>query len=139
MDPAHSGKAVGMAPDGSEPAMAGRRLTLARVDAATVEATRMFLERVETTHVLVAALLYGSRARGDHRPDSDADLAVILSGRCGDRSAVGRAFSGIAFDVLMETGIRIHALPLWEPELAWPASFSNPALIAIIQREGVQL
>jgi predicted nucleotidyltransferase len=27
------------------------------------------------------AILFGSRARGDHRPDSDADIAVILKAR----------------------------------------------------------
>src|SRR5437868_3965364 len=27
---------------------------------------------------LVSALLFGSRARGDHRPDSDYDVAVLL-------------------------------------------------------------
>jgi predicted nucleotidyltransferase len=27
---------------------------------------------------LVDVLMFGSRARGDHRPDSDADVAVVL-------------------------------------------------------------
>ena len=36
---------------------------------------------------VLAAYLYGSRARGDHRPDSDADIAVLLG--TGDGLDVG--------------------------------------------------
>jgi predicted nucleotidyltransferase len=29
---------------------------------------------------MAGAIVYGSRARGTHRPDSDADVAVLLRG-----------------------------------------------------------
>ena len=122
-----------------ELATADRWLNESPANGTVAKAARMFLGRVDVAYAPVAALIYGSRARGDHRPDSDADLAVVLAGRQGDRSMVGRAFSGIAFDILMETGIRIHALPLWEADLRRPDLFSNPALIANIEREGVRL
>jgi hypothetical protein len=47
--------------------------------------------------------------------------------------------AGIAFDVLLDTGVLIQALPLWRDELEPPEQFSNPALIENIQREGVRL
>ena len=137
--PSPKGGTVKRGADGPGLATAARRSSWSPVDAATLEAARTFLGRVEATYAPVAALIYGSRARGDHGPDSDADLAVILEGEGRDRSAVGRVWSAIAFDVLLETGIRIHALPLWEAELRRPDLFSNPALIANIEREGVRL
>ncbi len=44
---------------------------------------RVFLKHFEGEYPIVQSLLFGSRARGDNTPDSDADLAVILEGvRC---------------------------------------------------------
>jgi len=44
-----------------------------------------------------------------------------------------------AFDVLLETGIRIQPLPIWEDEWANPEQYANPALLKNIAREGVRL
>ena len=45
----------------------------------------------------------------------------------------------IAFDVMLETGVLVEAIPLWEDEWEHPERFSNPALIENIRREGVRL
>lgn len=43
-------------------------------------ALRLFIERVQRLpKPPEMVVLYGSRARGDHRPDSDYDLLVVLS------------------------------------------------------------
>lgn len=110
-----------------------------RLDADTERAARAFLKRIEGRFSVVEGILYGSRARGDHKPDSDADLAVVLSGARGDRVAASLDMAGLAFDVMMETGILVQGLPLWDEELRRPGLFSNPALIANILREGVRL
>jgi hypothetical protein len=47
--------------------------------------------------------------------------------------------AGIAFDVMMETGVLVEALPLWADELKRPEAFSNPGLIENIRREGLRL
>ncbi|SOR27069.1 putative nucleotidyltransferase domain (fragment) [Methylorubrum extorquens] len=47
--------------------------------------------------------------------------------------------AGIAFDVLMETGVLVDPLPLWEDELERRVAFSNPALIDAIWRDGVRV
>ena len=74
------------------------------------------MQRLEGKYPAIEGLVYGSRARGDHKPDSDTDLAVILKGERGDRYKVSGDMAGIAFDVMMETGVLVSPLPLWEEE-----------------------
>ncbi len=112
---------------------------LAALDAATERAARAFLRRLEGKYPFIEGVVFGSRARGDHRADSDADIAVILRGKRGDRYKVSGDMAEIAFDVMLETGVLIDPLPLWEDELQRPEQFSNPGLIANIRREGVRL
>ena len=118
--------------------------TLARpaappIDADTERAARVFLERIKDKYPFSDAILYGSRARGDHTPDSDADIAIVLKGRPGDRTDAALDWAGIAFHVLMETGVRVQGFPVWPEELARPETFSNPALIDNILRDGIHL
>ena len=110
-----------------------------RLDAGTERVARAFMRRLDGRYAVREAILYGSRARQTHNSDSDADIAVVLQGESGNRWEMTRDLSGIAFDVLLETGIRVQPLPLWEDELKRPERFGNPALIANIQRDGVRL
>jgi uncharacterized protein len=109
------------------------------LDPDTLRAAQAFLGRLRGKYAPLRALLYGSRARGDHGPDSDVDIAVLLKGRRGDRYRAMRDMSDAAYDVLLETGILIQPLPLWEDEFERPQKFSNPALIETIRREGLRL
>jgi predicted nucleotidyltransferase len=88
---------------------------------------------------VIEGILFGSRARRTHTAESDADIAVVLAGARGNRYAVGSDMAGIAFDVMLDTGVLVEALPLWADELKHPETFSNPALIFNIQREGLRL
>ena len=106
-------------------------------DPETLQAAKAFLDRLEGRYV--KALLYGSRARGDHTSDSDADIAVVLKGRRGDRSKAVLDLSDAAHDALLETGVYIQPFPLWESELRRPGQSKNPALIENIKREGIRL
>lgn len=55
-------------------------------------------------------VLFGSRARGDARPDSDYDVAVFLN-EMNDRWEDIDRISDIAFGVMEETDAFIHAMP----------------------------
>ena len=109
------------------------------LDTATAEAVRAFLSRVKSDHVPIDALVFGSRARGDHHDESDIDVAVILGGHPGDRYEVLLELSDVAYDVLLETSLRIQPLPLWAAEFDRPDLFSNPSLIEAIKRDGRRL
>jgi predicted nucleotidyltransferase len=109
------------------------------MDAQTERAARTFMRRLEGKYSVIETILFGSRARGTHTAESDADIAVVLDGPKGDRYAVSGDMAGIAFDVMLETGILVEALPLWADELKRPETFSNPTLLLSIQRYGLRL
>src|SRR3546814_10079685 len=109
------------------------------LDSDTERAARVFMSRISGRYAVDRAILFGSRARRTHNATSDADIAVVLKGEHGKRSTTAIDMAGIAFDVMLETGILVEALPLWGDEMENPEQFSNPALIRTIQREGVAL
>ncbi|WP_412548946.1 nucleotidyltransferase domain-containing protein [Ralstonia pseudosolanacearum] len=111
--------------------------SMGSVDLATAEAVRAFLARLEGRFEVRHAILYGSRARGDFRPDSDADMALVLAGPPADRMAATLVMADEAFDVLLATGIRISPLVVWESEWKDPETHPNPTLLASIARDGV--
>lgn len=105
----------------------------------TARATRLFVERLRVNYPVQAALLFGSRARHTHRPDSDADVAVLLRGVAAPFLKTKLAMADVAFDILLETGIRIQPLPVWLSEWENPERYSNPTLLANIAHDGVPL
>ena len=110
-----------------------------QIDHDTEEAVRRFLALLGDRYNMAGAIVYGSRARGKHRADSDADVAVLLSGEHQRFLPTKLAMSDVAFDVLLETGINISPLPVWLDEWENPETYSNPALLNNIAREGVRL
>jgi predicted nucleotidyltransferase len=103
------------------------------------KAIQGFLARVSSHYAVSAAYLFGSRARGQFRADSDTDIAVLLSGQHGDFLDTKLDLADMAYDVLLETGIRIQPLPVWEDEWRHPETYSNPRLLENISREGIRL
>jgi uncharacterized protein len=59
---------------------------------------------------LERVVLYGSRARGDHRPDSDYDIAVFIKDGGSFYDESGR-LATITTDILEDTGAVISATP----------------------------
>lgn len=82
---------------------------------------------------LERAVLFGSRARGDGRPDSDYDIAVFLT----DTDTFwqeSRRIAEIETDILFDTGAVINALPF-----SAAAQDSNTPLMQEIRRDGRDL
>lgn len=61
-----------------------RKPTIKTIDPDTQQAVRRFVtlmaEQLAEQFDIASVILYGSRARGTHRQDSDADVAVLLKG-----------------------------------------------------------
>ncbi|MDX1653622.1 MAG: nucleotidyltransferase domain-containing protein [Candidatus Competibacteraceae bacterium] len=114
-------------------------MEISELDPITRQAVRLFLGRLEGQFDLKGALLFGSRARGEHHRYSDADLAVLLDGQPGAFLETKLAMADIAYDVLLETGVHIQPLPVWESEWHHPENYPNPRLLHNIAREGIRL
>ena len=120
--------------------MASPAESIARApDRATTRAARLFLARVSRDYALKEALLFGSRARHEHRADSDADIAVILAGPPQPLLATKLALADMAYDVMLDTGILIQALPVWQQQWEHPDATEYPALLGSIARDGIKL
>jgi predicted nucleotidyltransferase len=82
---------------------------------------------------LERVVLFGSRARGDARADSDYDVAVFLRDPT-DRPAELNRLADLGTDILNETGEFIHAMPYRA------GSFEERApLMLALRSEGVDL
>jgi antitoxin ChpS len=83
--------------------------------------------------------LFGSRARGDHTPESDADVAVVLQD--GDWRVISemKILSRLGFQLMVDTGTDIQAWPIRESEWLRPERHHNPKFAAAIRAEGKPL
>lgn len=115
-----------------------RQLTMTVVDADTERAVRKFIARLPADLRVERVLLYGSRARGDYKPDSDADVALIIPHGAHDWRLLW-TLSGLAYDVFVDTGIMIQPVPVSSRDWADPDRFPRPSFLRNVAREGVSL
>lgn len=81
---------------------------------------------------LKSLYLFGSRARGEHRPDSDADVAVFLDQVT---DPIGEQFDLIdeGYDILLDTGVNIQPWVFDEASFADPGHYPAPHLVTTIR------
>jgi uncharacterized protein len=110
---------------------------IGRLTSADGAAVRAFVERVRISlgTNLFDVRLFGSRARGDGRPDSDIDIALIV---LGDRANAEDAAIDIAFDVNVAHGVYISPRVLERDVISDPV-WRATAFIQAIERESVAL
>jgi predicted nucleotidyltransferase len=81
------------------------------------------------------AFLFGSFARGEERPDSDVDLYVEVKGEA-ERPRVAAALGRAKTRIWTRFGNPVSAIVYTKAQSRRPA---NPALMATIYREGIQV
>ena len=95
-----------------------------------------FLRRITAVRGDVVHLyLYGSRARGDHRPDSDYDVFVVLRER--NRATIDALYDAVV-DVVCETGSLVSLKIVSRENFKRSMAVGNP-LVANVLHEGVPL
>ena len=82
------------------------------------------------------AILFGSRARGDFRPDSDWDILILVDDPK-FTNELDDKFRDELYDIELESGqnisILIYPKDYWEKELLYSPLYSNVA------KEGIRL
>lgn len=108
------------------------------IDQLTLKTLESFLASAKQQFPISNVILFGSRARHSATENSDADLMLLLNGQHGNFVQTKLALADIAFDVMLDTGIRIDPLPVWEDQWLNPMVFSNPALLTNIKNDGIK-
>lgn len=76
-------------------------------------------------------ILFGSVARGDDRPDSDIDILVITSD---EDFRLREYLTGLAFDLLMQTGERLPVKVISRADVATHLQYPS---VRHVLRDGV--
>ena len=85
---------------------------------------------------LLGLYLFGSRARGDHAPDSDVDVAVVLADSKIDFWREKMALADLAFEPIAASGIHVQGWPVASSAWDEPETHHNPSLIRAMRRDG---
>ena len=88
---------------------------------------------------LVALYLFGSRARGDHEPDSDVDVAVILDQKMPSPYAAKDLVLNDTYELMLETGYYIQPWPLEKGALESPDAHPSAQISRAVLRDGLRL
>ncbi len=101
------------------------------------ERLRAMLPELAEKYGVAELGLFGSRVRGDHRPDSDADLAVILDGPIERPFTIKSEIIDDAYDIFLDTGIYIQPWPFEAQSVEHPENDRHSHILRAVLREGV--
>ena len=107
---------------------------------------KLFMTRLADAKLpeISRVLLYGSRARGDHRIDSDVDIAVVLAGGnpdAGTRHNLGMQLAEVSSRTMLDAShsVDVSAIIIWEAELLEPDRQRNPSLYHNVLADGIEI
>jgi predicted nucleotidyltransferase len=117
-----------------------RTLAAARIDRDAERRLRAFRDEVARAFpgALAGMILFGSRARGDAREDSDYDVAVLLRGGLADDWRLRRKLADMTFDHML-AGTRISPIALDADEYQEVGGRTRFELARRIARDGIAI
>ena len=95
--------------------------------------------RAHYADLLDDILVFGSRARGDARPDSDVDLAIILRGEIDDYWHEKLLLSDLSYDALLDADLIIQSWPVSRNQWDAPETHFNPSFVKRVKRDAVSV
>ena len=106
-------------------------------DAAVERAVAAYAKAIRAQYGrrLKGIFLFGSRARGDHARDSDADIAVVLADDGWESWPETKKLTDIAYDIIVETGAGLEAWPVSEDAWHSPERYPDASLLKAMQRD----
>lgn len=99
------------------------------VDKSIINTANRYIQRIPVELELKKAYLFGSFAKGNERPDSDIDIAVVI-GKMDDFFAVQMLLMRLRRDI----DLRIEPHPIWEGDF----NIENPFAYEI-EKTGLEL
>jgi predicted nucleotidyltransferase len=110
------------------------------VTPSVAHALTLFSEAVQAAYGprLVRLLLFGSRARGTAKRNSDADVVVVLD-EVADAWRERERLSDLAYDIIVETGEHVQAWPVSVEQWDKPEAARNPRLVQAMKRDGIAI
>lgn len=117
-----------------------RAFDLKPIDGTTLRALEDFKARLDQRYRerLKAVYLFGSRARADHRPDSDLDVAIFLD-EVPDPIGEQMELIDDGYPILLSTGINMQPWVFEAASLAAPEHYRATHLVETVRKEGVPI
>jgi len=84
---------------------------------------------------LHSVVLFGSRARGEMRPDSDADVAIVIDDGDWKFWREKRELADLTFEALIRWGLTISPWPLSSTQWSNPDTHSNPKFVRAVRED----
>ena len=82
------------------------------------------------------AYLFGSRARGDNKPDSDWDIIILINSKT-VTSEIEDKFRDVLYSIELESGQIVSAFIY--PKSFWQKNLKYSPLYKSIKKEGIKL
>jgi predicted nucleotidyltransferase len=102
---------------------------------------RRFVDEVRARYGanLRGVYLFGSRARGDNRPDSDADVAVVIADGDWNEVVESVAMANDTFEILLDQSLDIQPRAIAESHWRGPERYREAWLVRNIMADACRI
>ena len=97
---------------------------------------QLIRQKVNEIDNTAEVILYGSRARGDNKRDSDWDVMILLKQKNVDKK-IEQTFRHHLLDIELEIGVPVSVFVYSKSD--WEGKYSITPLFRSIKKEGIQI